>query len=267
MASILSLLLACTGEPSTPEDTALLTETDTDPPDEDDTGDTAEPTPMASLTGTLTDADGAPTEGVRVNVCRVLCKTVQTDAGGAWGFAAIEAWTAMFYVTPAASTGFATPMGVLTLAEDEERVLDVVLDTFDPPRPLPSSASEVEVSDGLFLTLGADILEPAPLTDLPSEVAAVRVPTAHRLPVELDGELLDTWYLSPWEATSESGVGVRLANTWGLAPGDRARVWAASEPTTYAWLDAGELVVTEDGLMLEGDVALPILTTLALVRE
>lgn len=266
MTFLLNALLACSGDPTQPDDSAApadTDETDTDAPEDD----TAEPIPMAALSGTVRDANGAPLEDVRVNVCRMLCKTVNPNANGEWAYGAIEAWTAMFYVTPDEGSGYAHPMVVLTLAEGEARVLDVVVDALDAPRPLPATASEVEVTDGVFLTLGADILEPAPLTDLPSEVAAVRVPEAHRLPIELEGELLDVWYLSPWEATSESGVRVRLANAWGLAPGDRARVWAASEPTTYAWLDAGELVVTEDGLMLEGDTALPILTTIALVKE
>ena len=262
MMSVLALLFACTGASVDAEDSAAPA--DTDPPDDDTDTD---PGPTASLTGTVTDPDGAPVAGVRVNVCRLVCKTMQTDADGAWAFNSIEAWTAMFYVTPDEASGYADPMVVLTLVEGEERVLDVVLDRFDTPRPLPATSEEVEVTDGLFLTVGADILEPAPLTDLPSEVAAVRVPEAHRLPIELVGELLDVWYVSPWEATSEAGVGVRLDNMWGMAPGDRARVWAASEPTTYAWLDAGELVVAEDGLTHVGDAALPILTTMALVRE
>lgn len=260
-------LAACTGKTgANPTDSANpdLTD-DTSPPN--DTGSTNTVPLSANLTGTITDPEGAPVAGARVNVCRVVCKSMVTEVDGAYAFGSIEAWTAMFYVVPEAGSAFANPMVTLTLADEETRTIDVVLDPFDSPRPLPDVASEVEVTDGLYLTVGADILEPPPLEDLPSEVAAVRVPEAHRLDVEVEGTLLDVWYLSPWEASSEPGVAVRVDNLWGLAPGERARAFVTSEPTTYAWLDAGELVVADDGATLAGEASLPLLTTLALVRE
>ncbi|MFZ5482005.1 MAG: carboxypeptidase-like regulatory domain-containing protein [Myxococcota bacterium] len=264
---LLFALLACTGGTGAdPDDSGVAGDTD-DPPPTDDTGTSSTVPLTASLTGTVMDPDGNPVAGARVNVCRHVCRTITTEADGAYAFEALEAWTATYYVVPEEGSGYANPMVTLTLADGEARAIDVVLDPFDTPQGLPRVASEVEVTDGLYLTIGADNLTPPPLEDLPAEVAAVRVPAEHRLDVEVDGAVLDVWYLSPWEATSETGVAVRMDNLWGLAPGDRARAFVVSEPTAYTWLDAGELVVEEDGATLAGDASLPILTTLALVRE
>ncbi|MFZ5480859.1 MAG: hypothetical protein ACOZNI_29130 [Myxococcota bacterium] len=202
-----------------------------------------------------------------MNGCRYVCRTITTGADGACAFEALEALAAAYYVVPEEGTGCGNPMVTLALADGEASAIDVVLDPFDTPHGLPRVASEVEVTDVLYLTICADNLIQPPLEDLPAEVAAVRVPAGHRLDVEVDGTLLDVWYLSPWEATSETGVAVRMDNLWGLAPGDRARAWVVSEPAAYSWLDAGELVDGEDGATLSGDASLPIPTTFALVRE
>lgn len=267
-----TFILACAGgadtEPASSDsaDTGLTDDTTTEDSGEtEDTGTTGVLL-TASLTGTVVGPDGAPLVDVAVNICRLVCLRVSPDDAGRYSYPELEAWTASFYVIPDVESGLATAMAPITWADGEDKVIDVRMVVLDDPLPIPASAEEVEVTEGLWLTLGMDTLEPPFGVDL-EDVAAVRVPEADRLPIELDGEVLDVWYIHPWEAESEEGAPVRVANAWGLAPGESVRAWASSLPLEYSWLDAGTLTVTEDGGMLEGDAALPVLTTLVLTRE
>jgi hypothetical protein len=262
------LLLACTGtdaESGKPDDSGSVTDTDTADTDTTDDSGTTD-TRTASLTGSVVGPDGSPLEGAAVNVCRMVCYRQNTDAAGAYVYDALEAWTASFYVIPAVGSGLATAMAPITWAEDEDKVIDVQMLELDDTHPIPATAAEVEVTDGLWLTLGMDTLTPPFGIDL-VDTAAVRVPVEDRLPLEVPGEVLDVWYLHPWESESEEGVPLRIANTWSLTPGETVRAWVSSLPLDYSWLDAGTLTVSEDGTMLEGDAELPVLTSLVLTRE
>jgi hypothetical protein len=150
----------------------------------------------------------------------------------------------------------------LTLADGEVRSLDVKMLEADTAT-MPTTATEVEVTSGLFLTAGADIVEPPPFTDL-GDLAAVLVAEADRLPIEVVDGPLAVWYLGPFEAESESGVAVRIANQWSLTPNQECALYASSGPTEFSWLSLGAFTVDGDGAFLTGASKLPILSTLVL---
>jgi hypothetical protein len=263
--AIVGMGFGCTGTVDSDETDAVDTE-ESDAMEETDTDDETGTEATASLSGTVTRADGSPVVDARVNVCRAVCKTVQTDDNGAYSFAALEAWTASFYVVPdaadAESASLLSAIVPLTLADNEDRALDVTMLTPDAVS-MPETAEEIEVTDGLFLTAGADIVEPAPFTEL-GDLAAVQVAEADSLPIELNVDPVAVWYLGPFEAESETGVAVRMANQWSIAPAQSCDVYASSGPTEYSWLELGQLTVDEDGAFLTGDATLPILSTLVL---
>lgn len=261
------MLIACSGGDTSIDSNDTAETGDTEETDTDDTGDTGTAVPLTgAMSGTVVGPDGQPLFEAAVNICRVVCFRVLTDANGGYSYSELEAWTASFYVIPDASSGLATAMAPLSWADGENKVLDIQMLERGPSQPIPAVATELELADGLWVTLGMDTLVPAFGYDL-VDTSAVRVAEADRLPIELDDEVLDVWYVHPWESEAEAGAALRVANTYGLAPGESVRAWVASLPTEYSWLDAGTLTVSGDGTMLEGEAALPVLTTLVLTRE
>ncbi len=268
---LMIVLGACSdkgGDSSTTGGTTPSTESETTPPTDDTATETTTTTPpaTASVSGTVTTVDGTPVSGARVNVCRIQCAFTDTDASGNYNIAPLSPWEAAFYVVPDSDSGLMTQMVLLTLADEEERDLDAVMLEPDKSSPLPATATETEVAAGVYLTVGADILEPAPLTELGDTFTAARVPDGMGMPIELPGTVLGNWYFGPFEADSEAGVAVRLDNLWGLAAGTSVEVYAMSLPTDYSWLLAGTLTVGSDGTSLTGDARLPILTTMVVIQ-
>ena len=247
---------ADTGEPSGEADADTDTDTDTDV-DAD----------AATLTGYVLDVDSKPVAGARVSICRDVCLVDMSDDQGAYTLVTPYSETQAFYVVPPADSGLATPIAPHTPAMGQTVELDVVMPALDAPVDLPSSAREVEVTDGLFLTVGADILEPAGFEELGDEVAAAPVAAEHSLPLEVDGEVVAQWYVYPFEATSESGVALRLANQWSLPAGETYEVVVSGDPYEPGWIEAGTLTVSSDGESLEGDAELPLFTSVVLLAQ
>jgi len=247
-----------------PEETGETDETDTGA--ETDTGEDTdvEVAATASLVGTVVNEGGDPVAGARVNVCRITCRTVLTDDVGAYEFVELEPWIASFYVIPPDEDPYIPALVTLTLADEEDRTLDVTLfegETND----MPDVAEEVEVAEGLFVTVGADVLEPAPLTELGDVVRGVAVPLELALPIEVDApEVIAVWHLGPFEATSEEGLPFRMANLWDLPANAEYAVWEASEPLEHDWHNVGTVTVDAQGEWLEGEGEITILTTVVL---
>jgi hypothetical protein len=189
---------------------------------------------------------------------------------GAYDFPMLTVGSAAdFYLHPAASTGYASPLLPILLVADEHRVFDVTIPALSPPVSLPLIASEIEIVPGFFLTVGQDTLEPAPLTEEPTEVSGVQVAAEHQVPVDLDGVVHAMWYLAPFEAEADpaltsGGFPLRLENQWSLPAGGTYEVRVAGLPTEPEWLLAGNLTVTSSGDWLEGDVMVPLFTTVVL---
>lgn len=239
-------------------------DTDSDT-DSDTDADTDADTDSATLTGFVLDVDGKAVSGARVNICRDVCLTDMSDEQGAYTLVTPYSETQAFYVVPPADSGLSSPIAPHTPAMGETLALDVVVPALDTPRELPADAEEVEVTDGLFLTVGADILEPAGFEELGDEIAAAAVAPEHSLPLGLDGEVLAQWYVDPFEATSEAGVPLRMENRWSLPAGQTYDVVVSGDPYAPGWLEAGTLTVSSDATMLEGDAALLMLTSIVLL--
>ena len=271
MAAFLLVFHACQGSHapdsvSSESDADTDSDTDTDTDADGDADTDSGPPATATLDGVVTDVAGNSIEDARVNVCRDVCKYVFTDGAGAYAFSKLEAWTASFYVIPPKGSSYAYPIVPVTLADKEQRTIDMVLLDLDAAAPLPDAPQEVEVVEGVYLTVGASVLEPVQFTELGDVIAGVEVPAKWRPPIELTGTVIDMWYLTPFEAEAAEGLPIRLVNAWGLEAGTTYEVWSASTALEYSWLDAGTLTVTEDGKMLEGDARIPILTNIVLIN-
>ncbi len=252
-------LAACTG---TPAETDTSGETDT--VDTVDT-ETDDPGPQGTLEGTVIDDAGAPVAGARVNFCRGVCATTETDAQGHYS-TLVTAQVGSFYVRE--ESALLDAIVPLAVAENETRTVDVTLFHAETTVTIPAVADEIEVGPGFFLTVGVDTLEPAIFEDLGTTIASTQVPVAQVLPIEVDaahGALVAAYYFAPFEAFSTSGLPFRIDNTFGLPANTALVAFAASGPDLYTWLPAGEVAVSADGTSIEGG-SLPILTTLVLFQ-
>lgn len=249
------LLIACPPSDDGETDTSADADTDSDTD--------ADPDPMGILVGTVRDAGGEPVVGARVNFCRVICITVDTDASGAYTME-VDAWTGSFYVRePSALLDVIVPV---TVTENETRAIDVTMVMASETVPFPTTPTEVEVAPGLLVTVSASAVEPPLFEELGDDISGALVDEAELLPLEIaddHGAFVAGYYLAPFEAVAADGLPFRIVNTFGLDAGAEVIAFAASGPDRYTWLPAGTLTVSGDGAMLDGG-DLPILTTLVL---
>ncbi len=238
-----------------------------DTTDTGDTGDTEEDLgPAGQLHGTVRDAEGDPVEGAQVNLCLAICSTAQTDAQGAYAFDPLVVGAYSFHVVPPQGSGLAEPLIPWPIEEDTNPTLDVVLPPLEAEVALPTGArAEIEAAPGLFLTLQQGDLKVV-FADPPTAVAGARVAEADRLPMDVGGEVLAVWYLSPYEASAEEvgGMPFRIANDLGLSEGQTAQLWRASY-WDFAFVSVGLLEAQGDFLVNDA-LRLPELTTLVLVE-
>ena len=256
-------LASCTGTPA---------ETDTSATETGETGetgtsdtDTDEPGPHGRLEGTVHDEAGVAVANARVNFCRGVCVTTETDANGAFGMD-VTAQTGSFYVRE--DSALLDAIVPLAVAVDETRTVSVVLADADANVLIPALSDEIEVTPGFRLTIGQDTVEPALFEELGDYVSAAKVAEAGLLPIEIDaahGAFVAAYYFGPFEAHSTAGLPFNLDNTFGLPANTALVAFAASGPDLYSWLPAGELAVTSDGSVIDGG-SLPILTTLVIYQ-
>lgn len=252
---LIPLFFGCTGSTETGDssDASDTVPTDTGTPNPD----------LASIEGTLVDADGAPIAEAKVNLCRQICRTDITDAAGRFSLIG-EAGTHSVHVEAGESRP--EPLFPLSFEARASLDLDLKVPTLGAAVPLPSEAGEIEVIPGeLWLTTAAGSpavpLSPDPVTS----VAAARF-AAEDLPIAgLPGTLLGGFHLAPYQAKETAGTPVRIANTYGLAAGASVEVFVANY-TSYAWVSAGTLTADAEAAYLTGAAKLPEWTTLALVQ-
>src|SRR5690606_20930327 len=146
------------------------------------------------------------------------------------------------------------------------RVIDVTIPALDAAHELPATAAELELGQGLFVTVGKDDLEPPLFVDPATHAAGVRVEQATWPPLdEIDSEkVVAVWYTVPFDhhAKSDAGLPLRVQDQWSLDEGAELSVWVGSYGES-AWLPAGSLTVGADG-WLTGEAALPHLSTVVL---
>ncbi len=253
------------------DDTAVDT-SDTEVQD-DDTGpvDTGEPL-GGFLEGTATTEDGAPLVGARVSLCATVCRTSDTDAAGGYRFEGIEGLSYALDVIPA-EEGLATVLVILTTTHEEERSLDFLVPALSTAQDIPQNATELELTSGMFVSLGFDVLDMG--FSSATTTAGVQVAEASWPYVEVEGAVKAVWYLSPFDVESvEDAAGehvpldFRIANSWGWDAGVTYEAWEASY-IGLAWNRVGTVEVSADASELtltEGD-GLTVLSTLILVES
>lgn len=255
--SVLFLLplfaFACTD--SGDSDTELGTDPDTDTDTEEGTE-----APGTQLRGTVTNEDGVGIEGVRVNLCRQVCTTTETEADGSYLMPGLLPQRYSLHIETQGDLSVADPAVPYDLGDGEFADLDIVVPATTPVA-IPSTSASVEYGEDLFLTLAVGDLTLL-FEDDPTEISAARVATDTSLPVDLTGEIQAIWYMDPWDSESESAIPVEIRDTFGGVAGDQFQLWQMNYDD-YDWEDRGTL--TTDGTLLTGTASVVRLDTLVLI--
>jgi hypothetical protein len=238
---------------------------------EDDTGplDTGEPL-GGFLVGTATTEDGSPLVGARVALCATVCRTADTDATGGYRFDGMEGISYALDVIPT-DESLATVLVILTGTFEGEHSMDFIVPPLSASQDIPESVTELELTSGMFVSLGFDVLNMG--FSSATTTAGVQVAEASWPYVELEGTVKAVWYLAPFDVESmEDAAGehvpldFRIANTWGWDAGATFEAWEASY-IGLAWNRVGTVEVSADATELtltEGE-GLTVLSTLVLV--
>ena len=260
-----------TGAAGTASDTDTDTDTDSDADADTDTDadtdadtDTDTDTDIArgTLSGTVVSGGGALQDNP-LKLCRGLaCLNEFTGSDGSFAFADVAAdWHSFEIVVTDSSR--ATVLVPVQLGAEEVFSLDVNVPDLDAASSMPSSPTEVEMGEGLLLTISGGDIEPPLFVDPATEVAGVRVPQADWIPVIGATEVVDQWFLAPYHHKAvNGGLPIRFENLWKLKDGTSYEVWVASYDDS-AWHSAG--TVTVGGGFLEGGVLIDEVSTVALV--
>lgn len=279
------LLVAC----STGTDSKTDTDGDTDVTGE--TGDTTAqdtdlpttcttdaPATGSALYGTVVDADnhGLGSSAARIQFCRDVCYTAQCRGMGVWGFNELDAGWGSFEAKPLDSdTNFATVFLPIDLAEGAARPLNVTLPRLSPSVALPAVAAPLEVTTGLFLTLGTGDLIPPALESQVTAVSAVNgLDTAP--PIDgIPGTVLAVYFFAPFNhvAADETdlvpdashGIPFEFTDEWTLGAGN-GEVWIG-EYSTQSWQKVGDVIDADSAGRLTTANRLPKLSTLVVVRK
>jgi hypothetical protein len=122
----------------------------------------------------------------------------------------------------------------------------------------------IEVATNLTLSVGLADLEPPLFFDPVDWVDAIQVPAADWLPIELNGTVIDVWYMGPFDFHSTAGIPVTIANTYGVDPSSGTiELWVGSYEAS-GYLKVG--TASDDGagnLVFDGDLGL--ISTLVLI--
>ncbi len=247
------LAFGCTD--SEDSDTDMGTDPDTG---EDTEGDTE--APGTQLRGTVTDADGNGLEGVRVNLCRQVCTTAETEADGSYLMPGLLAQRYSLHFETHGDLDFADPAVPYNLADSDFVDLDVVIPSTTPVA-IPATLASVEYGTDLFFSLAAGDVTLL-FEDDPTEISVARVATDTALPVDLEGTIEAIWYVDPWSAEMETPAPVEIRDTFSGVAGDDYVLYQLNYDD-YDWENLGTF--TSDGSMLTGDVTLERLDTLVLI--
>jgi hypothetical protein len=265
----LSLLTACGGSEETATETAdtnTNTNTNTTTTTTQTTDTTHEPSPCkgvlatATLSGLVLDTNGDPFEGASVNLCHDACRVANTGADGVYLFENVQNCPQSLDVPNGGDT-YATPITILDFGDNEVREVTITMVEHGGWMSTPTSSAEIEIATGLFVTVGVDDL--SLLFGDVDQLAGATVSEAHYLPVDVPGEIIAMYHLEPFDAEAAPSMPVKVANTFGLKDGETVDVWTASYHK-FEWINGGTL--TASGDWLEGDAALEVISTTALIK-
>lgn len=219
--------------------------------------------PGDQVLGTVTDQSGAPVAGAVVSVCQEICVTIVSAEDGSFCAEEIpDGWHALKVAPPRCTSGFATAHTPVIYEAGESRTFPMVLPPLGDAVDLPASADEREVAPGLFVTAGSGQLT-AVFRDPAETLAGARLADAEHPVVDLDGTVVDVWYLYPFEFEAKPAMPVRFANDRSLPDGTELVVYNGSYDA-QRWLEVG--TVTAQGAWLEGDAALSVSSTVVLLE-
>jgi len=148
-----------------------------------------------------------------------------------------------------------------TMGEGEV-TLDHTVNSLGDGVMLPDPRAEVEVAPNLFVSVGMGELEPPLFTDEADWIGGVAAADASRLPIELNGTVLDVWYMGPFDHHADPGLGVRVVNTYGDLTDRTLELWVGDYEAS-TWLNAGPMIEGKDSLTLDGSVS--IVSTMVLI--
>lgn len=261
----LSLLTSCGGPEETATETAT-TDTNGTTTTTQTTETTHEPSPCegvlatATLSGLVLDTNGDPVDGVSANLCHDICRVANTGADGVYLFENVQNCPQALDV-PNGGDAYATPITILDFEDKEVREITITMVEHGGWMSTPTNSTEVEIATGLFVTVGVDDLSLL-FSDV-DQLAGAAVSEAHYLPVDVPGEIIAMYHLEPFDAEAVPSMPVRVANTFGLKDGETVEVWTASYHK-FEWVNGGTL--TASGDWLEGDAALEVVSTTALIK-
>ncbi len=263
MTRLVLALVACGGDIKDPVFTDTTTDTDTTAT-ESDTNPPSAPDCTGNVSGFARDAESAPAEGVDLRFCRgSACRTATTLADGAYEFANVCVGAYSLEFTAEKDSGLATLIIPLDIADGEVLTVDGFQLPLDPATTL-GSATEIEVVDGLHITVGTGDLEPPDaLSVAATDIAGVAIPTELLPPVQGATTVVAGWNLHPFDYEAPAGLPVRVDNLWSLPEGGAYELWVA-DYTLSVWTVAGTFTVDEGSLV--GIVSLPMLSTMVLVQ-
>jgi hypothetical protein len=148
-----------------------------------------------------------------------------------------------------------------TLAEGEQTLDHTVISMGDGVM-LPDARAELEIAPNLFVSVGLGELEPPLFTDESDWIGGVAAVDASRLPIELNGSVLDVWYMGPFDHHADPGLGVRVVNTYGDLTDRTLELWVGDYESS-SWLLAGTMSEGKEGLTLDGSVS--VVSTMVLL--
>lgn len=210
------------------------------------------PTSGTGLYGAIVDDEGADLDAadVRVQLCRATtCVYATCHVGDTYAFGPLTAGVGSYAVEPKGA-GYFEPFAPITL-EASPRRIDATVPSLNAGVAIPATAAEIEVAEGLYLTLGAgDLPGKPPLEPAPTVVYGIDA-TSLNLPIEgVTGEVVAVYYLSPFQkevGVEEGTLAVRLDDRWTLGAG--GHLWLGRYESS-TWLDLGELTADGDGKLV-----------------
>lgn len=265
-------LAACTstGADTGTAGTTSSTSTTTSTTSSTTTSTTTSTTSGGSVVGEVTECDGTPLGDLRLTLCNYLgCRFSSTDAAGGYAFTGLEPGDYSLDALPGEEDGRFTVLVPVELAQDEARAVDLRVPTIDNAQAMPGSTEDVEIADGLTVTLkSGDLdLDFGDVTDIAGTlVDAGCQPEGLVLPGGVTPVAM--WYLHPYDAHAvNGGVPYEMENLWGLSPAEELEVWVGVYDA-FDWVSAGTVTVTGDGTLLENldGTGLPVFSTVVLAR-
>jgi len=261
-------LVACGGtkDPAGDSGTTVTDTPSGDTGTTDSPTDTAPPAPTADIAGTIT-LDGAPVSGAMIRCClpHGLCYNATTEGNGTYSLPGLPPSNYAFEVVGDHSAGQATAFAPILLGEDEDRTLDLAVQSYEHNHTISAAAAEWQLGEGLYVTVGTDDLTPPDFVDPVDYAAGVRIPDADFPPMDWPelGTVVAAWYIDPFDFHAASGLPFWIDNSvLALPDGETYKVYVG-EYLEAEWTEVGD--VTVSGSTISGSGTLPLMSAIILV--